>query len=221
MRIDAGTPIFQSARTGAQDVAATRTPVSQSEIRAALGRAYHQLNGRPASSTTLDVLTAQASLETGRGSQMYNYNFGGIKGASPTGQTAHYMTREVVAGNSVHIAQGFRAYRTLDEGAVDYVSTLQSRFGGAMTQAERGNLDGFAVSLKDAGYYTAPLAEYQSALRNFAPAGFKANQSASVDPTNAPIAASSVNFSTSDTLARVLDAVAASGDRIASPIDEE
>ena len=83
MRIDAAMPMTAIQSNGAGSIAAQRTPVSQADLRSAIGRAFQTVNGRPASSKVLDMRTAQASLEAGRGAQMYNYNFGGIKGAEP------------------------------------------------------------------------------------------------------------------------------------------
>jgi flagellar protein FlgJ len=227
MRIDGTTSAMAIQTNRGSDVAAQRTPVSQADLRSAIGRAYAKLNGRPASGKTIDVLTAQASLETGSGTQMYNYNFGGIKGTSPSGQTAHYMTREVQNGQSIHLQQGFRAYRSLDEGATDYVTLMQTRFGSAMPAAERGDLNGFASSLKGAGYYTAPETEYASALHALAPNLQTTSTSNVTSETlvfpNDSLAsqdASTVNFPTVDAVSRVLDAVATSSARIASPIDE-
>src|SRR5580704_3710470 len=135
VRIGNATPTTTGQPQEARSVAARRTPASMSDVRAALGKALQSATGRAPSSRTVDVLAAQVSLETAGGQQMYNYNFGGIKGASPQGDTATYMTREVLDGQSVHIAQGFRAYSTLDAGATDYVSVLRSRFPAAFAQA--------------------------------------------------------------------------------------
>ncbi len=153
------------AATGARQVEAQRTPVTRADLRGAIGRAYEKVTGRPASGTLLDTLTAQASLETASGAQMYNYNFGGIKGASPSGETAVCRTKEVYGGREMEVRDGFRAYRSLDEGALDYVRLMRGRFGAAVARAEAGDLDGFAYALKQASYYTADEAKYASALR--------------------------------------------------------
>ena len=184
-----------------------------SDVRAALSRAVQAATGSPPSARTLDVLSAQVSLETAHGSAMYNFNFGGIKGQSPSGQTAHYMTHEVLNGKDVTLQQGFRAYSSLDAGAKDYVSVLRSRFPQAFGQAMAGSVDGFAHALKQAGYYTASEQSYTSGLR--AAAGLPAEST-----TGTTAVASSANvstYSTSADLSRVLDAIAASATRIAEP----
>jgi hypothetical protein len=141
-----------------------RTAVTRADLRGAIARAHEKLTGRAATPALLDTLTAHASLETGSGGAMYNYNFGGIKGAGPTGMTAVCRTKEVFDGKEVEVRDGFRAYRTLDEGALDYVRLMKDRFGGAVSRAESGDVGGFAHALKQAHYYTADETKYASAL---------------------------------------------------------
>lgn len=146
-------------------VEAQRTAVSRADIRGAIGRAYEKIYGHAASKDTLDTLTAQASLETGSGESMYNFNFGGIKGGAPgTNETAKLRTKEVYDGKEVEIRDGFRAYRSLDAGAEDYVRLLKNQSGKAMNAADAGNINGFAHALKEAHYYTADESKYASAL---------------------------------------------------------
>ncbi len=219
-----------SATTGlsVRHVEAHRTPVSQADLRGAIGRAYTKVTGKSASAATLDTLTAQASLETGRGGSMYNYNFGGIKGHSASGDTADYMTHEVLGGQDVKIKQGFRAYSSLDEGAEDYVKVLQKRFSGALDAAGTGNVDSFAHALKQEGYYTASETSYASALRSLSgqagtsPAsnvGTTSPAPGSVDGLTAALASAgaSASLPTATELQHVFDALNVSAMRIASP----
>jgi hypothetical protein len=143
-------------------VAPERTSVPMPEVEAALARAYTRATGSPPSPPMLKSLAAQASLETGSGQAMYNFNFGGVKGASPEGLTANCLTHEVVGEKDV-VRQAFRAYSSLDAGADDYVRTMVSRFSGSMQAAGSGNLDAFAHALKQAGYYTASETDYAAA----------------------------------------------------------
>ncbi len=198
------------AQTSARDVDAQRTPAAMSDVRAALARAVQSVTGRPARSQTLDVLSAQVSLETAHGGAMFNFNFGGIKGASPAGDTAHYMTREVLNGHEVKLDQGFRAYRSLDEGARDYVSVLQSRFPAAFGHAMTGDIGGFAHSLRQAHYYTASEQDYSAGLHAAAGVPKATTPTMSLD-------SGGTDYSTSAQLSRVLDAIAASATRIADP----
>jgi len=113
----------------------------------------------------LDILTAHVSHETAAGRSMYNYNFGGIKGASPDGTTARCKTHEYINSKKTNLVDGFRAYRNLTDGAADYLSLLQRRYGAALERAEQGDVDGFSTALKKRGYYTAPLGIYARAMR--------------------------------------------------------
>ncbi|HEY4014492.1 MAG TPA: glucosaminidase domain-containing protein [Polyangiaceae bacterium] len=183
------------------------------DIRGALTRALQSSTGSTPSSRTVDVLAAQVSLETAHGGAMYNFNFGGIKGASPQGETANYMTREVYNGQSVTLQQGFRAYQSIDQGANDYVSVLRTRFPQAYQQAIAGNVDGFAHALKQSHYFTAPEDQYASGLR--AAAGLPAGNAPT--PTQAAPTSLPDSLATSAQLSRVLDAIASTSVRIADP----
>ncbi|MBX3206268.1 MAG: glucosaminidase domain-containing protein [Labilithrix sp.] len=207
MRVGANAvPTASVERSRRIEVEPQRTPVSRAELRGAIGRAHQKLTGRAASASMLDVLTAHASLETGSGSRMYNYNFGGIKGAGPTGETARCLTREVEGGREIEIRDGFRAYRSLDEGAVDYVRLMRDRFGGAVARAEAGDVDGFAHALKQARYYTADESKYASALRGLA--GVPEAASASAATPRREVSSAAAVFPDSFELGRVLDAIA-------------
>jgi hypothetical protein len=199
--------------SAAQSVLPARTPVSVGDLRAAIDRAYQRVTGNAASKTLLDNLTAQASLETGRGAQMYNYNFGGIKGASPTGQTAHCLTHEVEGGKEITIRQGFRAYGSLDAGADDYVRVLRKNFGAALGKAELADVGGFAHALKQAGYYTANESDYARALS----AQGGATSSAAAAPLPTPAVPDLNSFFDSLKLTRITNALSESALRIASP----
>lgn len=199
------TPVVDRSRT--REVEVQRTSVSRNDLRGAIGRAHEKVTGRAPSAALLDVLTAHASLETNSGAQMYNFNFGGIKGASPSGETARMRTKEVVGGREIEIRDGFRSYRSLDEGALDYVRLMRDRFGAAVTRAESGDVDGFAHALKQARYYTADESKYASALRGLSGKTDAASSLVIADarPRITPTAAV---FPDSFELGRVLDAIA-------------
>jgi hypothetical protein len=187
-----------------------RTQASMPDIQAALSRAYTRVTGSAPSAATLRTLTAQAAVETGGGGSMYNFNFGGVKGAGPGGLSARCLTHEVIGDKDVVVHQDFRAYASLDEGAVDYVTTMVHRFGGAMQVAATGNLDGFAHALKQAGYYTASESSYASALKCAAAAAPQPSGSGVSIPNAPPI------LSAAD-LARLYDALSTSALSIADP----
>lgn len=186
-------------------VEAQRTPVGRADLRGAIARAHQKLTGHAATPALLDTLTAHASLETGSGDKMYNFNFGGIKGRSPSGDTAVCRTKEVENGKEIEIRDGFRAYRTLDEGALDYVRLMKERFGAALGKAEAGDLSGFAHALKQAHYYTADENAYASALHNLAGPGGATHVAAG--SATKPAERASAYPDTLE-LGRVLDAIA-------------
>ncbi len=160
-----GAPANVERAVGAtRQVEPQRTPVTRADLRAAITRALERADGQRPQAELVNVLTAHASLETASGDRMYNFNFGGIKGASASGNTAVCRTHEVLGGKDVVIKDGFRAYGSLDEGALDYVRTMKSRFGGALAPAARGDVTGFASALKKAHYYTASEADYARGL---------------------------------------------------------
>jgi flagellum-specific peptidoglycan hydrolase FlgJ len=146
---------------------------------------------------------------------MYNFNFGGIKGASPAGQTAQCMTHEVVGGQTVTVRQGFRAYGSIDAGADDYVRVLKKSFGAALGKAELADVGGFAHALKQAGYYTASESDYANALRSqTGTAGAAAIQATPPDT-------SLDKFFDSASLTRICNALSESALRIASPQEQD
>ena len=214
MQVRAGAPVAHATAVARErKVEPQRTPVTRAELRAAIGRALdreHTSAGKPPAEL-VDVLTAQASLETASGAKMYNFNFGGIKGHAPDGGTASLRTHEVLGGKDVVIRDGFRAYASLDDGARDFVNTMKTRFGGAVQAASRGDVAGFASALKRSGYYTASETDYAHGLAALmgAPAGGAASPAAAgSSPRNAHTSFPTSDFGlTSAALARVGDAL--------------
>jgi hypothetical protein len=228
------------------EVPTRHTPVSPADIRTALAHAYQGMTGHAATPPLLDVLTAQASLETGRGGKMNNYNFGGIKGAGPGGATARYLTREVGSDASEHhLVDGFRAYSSLACGAADYLQFLKTHYSGAFDAASRGDVDGFAAALKQHGYFTENVDRYASALRGLVhddastsatrrvdgvygagasegtTAGF-ADLAGNLPSLSAALATAPdgpAAFPTTSALARVMDEVASMCSRVGAPLE--
>ncbi len=63
-------------------------------------------------------------------------------------------------------ASRFRAFATLDDGCLDYLSILGDRFSTAWVYLEAGDADAFAAALSRARYYTAPESVYATGLRS-------------------------------------------------------
>jgi flagellum-specific peptidoglycan hydrolase FlgJ len=149
-------------------VEAQRTPLTTATAKDAIAKAYTALTGETASDSTAAILTAQWAHETGQGASMFNYNFGGIKGAGPSGMTVAQRTREGYGENERTIVDSFRAYTSAEEGAKDYVHLLLSRFGSAMQAAQRGDASGFVRGLKEKGYFTGDPAAYERSVASIA-----------------------------------------------------
>lgn len=143
-----------------QAVAATRTRLSVAEAGAALESAWSARFGAPPPAEAVAILTAQWSHETGGGSSMFNYNFGGIKGTGPSGLHVTQRTREGYGAHEVTIRDRFRAYQTAHEGAVDYVSLLERKYPKALGAAEQGDPARFVEELHSGGYFTGDKSAY-------------------------------------------------------------
>jgi hypothetical protein len=126
------------------------------------------VRGQPPRPETLSILVGQWAHETGRGASMLNYNFGGLKGAGPSGQSAAYVTREGSGDNATHGVARFRAYGSAEEGARDYVSLLARRYPDAVRAAEQGDAAGFVRGLKARGYFTDDEAAYSKSVQSLA-----------------------------------------------------
>lgn len=72
-----------------------------------------------------------------------------------TGPNAVATSATVVWFYPSHPACRFRAFHTLDEGAVDYLGMLNKRFAGAWPAVVSGDPAAFSHALKLQGYYTA------------------------------------------------------------------
>jgi hypothetical protein len=99
---------------------------------------------------------------------MFNFNFGGLKGAGPGGLSVSQRTTEGYGPTSRRIVDQFRAYGSVDEGAKDYVRLLINRYGDAVSAAERGDAAGFVQGLKQRGYFTGDPAAYERNIKSIA-----------------------------------------------------
>jgi hypothetical protein len=144
--------------------APTLTRMRGSDAAEAISSAYTTVMGAAPSKATLAVLVSQWSLETGGGRAMMDYNFGGIKGRSPSGQSVSYPTTEGSGENVRSVVDSFRAYGSAREGALDYVRLLRDHFPNALAQAKAGNAAGFVHALKSKGYFTGSETAYSAAI---------------------------------------------------------
>ncbi len=145
-----------------------RTHVTTEQASSLIAGALEQVTGEKPKPETVAILTAQWAHETGHGASMFNYNFAGIKGTGPSGLSVVQRTREGSGANERTITDSFRAYRTADEGARDYVSLLQSRFPGALEAARQGDPAATVHALKQAGYFTGDEGAYTRSVTELA-----------------------------------------------------
>jgi len=166
----AGAPAFadpaKSERAGV--VAAVRTPLTPDQASSLIAGALERQTGEAPSKETVAILTAQWAHETGRGASMFNYNFAGIKGTSPAGLSVSQRTREGYGATERTITDNFRAYRTAEEGADDYVALLQRRFPAALDAAKAGDPAGTVRALKQASYFTGDEVAYTRSVTRMA-----------------------------------------------------
>lgn len=99
---------------------------------------------------------------------MYNYNFAGIKGTGPSGLSVAQHTKEGWGDTERRIVDNFRAYRTAEEGATDYVQLLAKRFPDAVEGAKQGDPAAFVRGLKSRGYFTGNEGAYLTSVARIA-----------------------------------------------------
>jgi hypothetical protein len=121
-----------------------------------------------------NILGAQAVLETGGGRTIawrQGWNFGNVTaGASWTGDVVQGGDTEPDAsGAYVPITQRFRKYASLADAVTDFLTVVlnwrRERDAGAAELLYAGDADGYVAALRQAGYFTAPLTEYQAGVR--------------------------------------------------------
>ncbi|HVJ15040.1 MAG TPA: hypothetical protein VM686_06350, partial [Polyangiaceae bacterium] len=145
------------------------TPVTPAQVLQALGVAWQEQFGSTPHRTSLLVLVSQWALETGRGRAMHCFNLGNVKSNGKTGDWCFFRCNEVLEGKVVwfepdHEACRFRAFATLQDGALDYLKTLHQRFQSAWPAVVAGDPAAFSHALKVARYYTADEAQYTKSV---------------------------------------------------------
>jgi hypothetical protein len=143
----------------------TVTPVSPAEVLGALGRAWSKTFGQEADRKSLLVLLSQWALETGRGKSMHCYNLGNVKSTGQSGDWCFFRCNEILNGkvewfDPDHPQTRFRAFATLDDGALDYLTTLHQRFEKSWPSVLAGDPAAFVHALRLQNYFTANEATY-------------------------------------------------------------
>jgi flagellum-specific peptidoglycan hydrolase FlgJ len=162
---------MESAKTASNAgnlVPVVRTKLDAGQAQEALRAAWQNVTGEAPSDKTLALITAQWAHETGNGASMYNYNFAGIKGTGPSGLSVAQHTREGYGQSERRIVDNFRAYRSAEEGATDYVQLLSKRFPDAVEGARQGDPAAFVRGLKSRGYFTGHEGQYLTSVASIA-----------------------------------------------------
>jgi hypothetical protein len=150
------------------NVAPVRTPITTEQASQLIAGALEEVTGEKPSADCVAVMTAQWAHETGRGASMFNYNFAGIKGTGPSGLSVSQRTREGWGASEKTIVDNFRAYRTAEEGALDYVKLLASRFPESFAAARQGDPVACVQALKRERYFTGNEAAYTRSVTRIA-----------------------------------------------------
>ncbi len=183
------------------------------DVFTGLWTAWLNLFNSPPKKESILCLMAQSALETGRWKSIHCYNFGNIKSGETDGRdytfytcnelmplkmAQAYMakspaTAKITAvradGNAWiwfypdHPASRFRAFKTLNEGATDYLAFLQKKFKAAWSAILVGDPAGFSRALKAHGYYTADEAPYTKGLKSI----FDEFKKLQIDTDNLPV----------------------------------
>lgn len=153
--------------TGEQPARRTRmTPV---EAVRYLSSAYAQLTGHPPSDRVLGVLLGQWGLESGTGTRMYNFNYGGVKipRRGWEGGRVRLATHETIRGQRVNTEAWFQAYGTPEEGAIHYLRNILDNYGEALAAVDRsGNPEDYGRHM--GRYHTGDNSEYAAGIARIA-----------------------------------------------------
>lgn len=165
----------------AQELPATLTPVSVTNVADALCDAWLNQFGTTVEKYQLAVILAQSALETGFWKSCVCYNLGGVKAAiggyadwcvfetterlpadkarAVASMTPNAKLKTFVPDDDgkliVELPQPFRAFHTLADGAAFYLGELYAGFSPAWPQVLAGDVEAFVQKLSMLHYFTA------------------------------------------------------------------
>jgi hypothetical protein len=182
-------------------------------IRALWEGWMYYFNSPPPNKECLWVIAAQWALETGWAKSMHNFNLGNVKSVPNDGYDfCYYECNEALKRDVAekyqrldpkharitayrndgtcwiwfyppHAGCRFRAFHTLQEGAVDQIKILANRFSRAWPAVLAGDPSEFVHVLKMTGYFTADETEYKRGVVSI----FKTISALNVDYDSLPI----------------------------------
>ena len=183
------------------------THIDPRDLANALVSAWRSIFNEAPKRESILVILAQSALETGRWRYCHAWNIGNIKHVPGDGRGfTYYRCNEVEHGKVVwydppNPACAFRAFRTLEEGAVDHLAFLRKRFAAAWHAVELGDPRVFVQQLKAHGYFTADEKPYENSVASIFHE-YDGGLQFEVKPDDAPL--------DEDTKARVMGLVALS-----------
>jgi hypothetical protein len=140
------------------------TPCVPSQMLYALAYAWEKLFNETPAKESLYILLSQWAHETGRGKYCHNWNIGNYKHIEGDSRDYCYFTcKEIINGKEVWYHPDvdserpyccFRAYRTIEAGAIDYLASLYNRYKKAWPAVLAGDPSDFAHQLKLQKYYS-------------------------------------------------------------------
>lgn len=144
------------------------THVDPLDLAKALVSAWRKLLGSTPRRESILTLLAQSALETGWWKSCHCWNLGNAK-AGDDRDHCFFRCNEVIGGKIVwfdppHPQCRFRAFRSLEEGAIDYLTLMRNRFHSAWPAVEAGDPRAFVRALKASGYFTADLGPYENSV---------------------------------------------------------
>lgn len=140
-----------------------KTEVSEAQMAKALIDAWQKLFGSMPAKEQIAMLLSQNALETGHRKFMYNYNIGNVT-TNGKGKYNFYddltTDEQISPGKWKKMNLKYRAFDTLEEGALDYIQFLKNNYSGAWQHIMHPNPEEYSRALKKGGYYTANEAPY-------------------------------------------------------------
>ncbi|MFT3774572.1 MAG: peptidoglycan-binding protein [Minicystis sp.] len=149
-------------------VTKTATPLSETELAAALEIGHHVALGESAAQRRIACAWAQIALENDRGRALWNNNMGNItafgswKGAYYVIQVAERVRRNPDVWKQIDMR--FRAHADAIAGAADYWKLMSGRYGSSLAYFDAGDAEGAALELSRLGYFTANADPYARAM---------------------------------------------------------
>jgi hypothetical protein len=148
------------------------TPLTAKQVALAFRSAFETLVGQTPSNACLALMVAHSALETGRWKSIHCFNLGNIKaGPDYEGYYCQFRCNEVIGGkvqwfDPPHPQTNFRAFTSLDVGALDHLRFLsqRKRYAAAWETMLTGMPLAFVDALKRAGYFTADEGPYSRAV---------------------------------------------------------